>query len=54
MREIKPGGGGKRDPLSILLQDKIGGGGGCLSWRLEDGGVGSTQTECVHIDLRLK
>lgn len=39
MREIKPGGGGKRDPLSILLQDKIGGG-GCLSWRLEDGGVG--------------
>lgn len=34
MREIKPGGGGERDPLSILLQDKIGGGGVCHGgWR---------------------
>lgn len=52
MREIKWNLGGG-DPLSILLQDKVVVG-GRFSWRPEDGGAGSTQSECVHFDLRIK
>lgn len=48
----------EKNPLSILLQDKmgvgVGGGVMCFSWRLGYGGVGWEQTECVYIDLRIK
>lgn len=51
MREIEWN-RGKSTQYSITRQD--GGEVMRFSWRLEDGGVGWTQTERVYIDLRIK